>query len=1142
MDTSIIDLCDSEDDDTHNHTAATTNQQSKIQPSKKPPKIYNSPSSSSSSSSDEELWNAGGFLNNKPKKEEVVRKGNYFKEVKEKCAYGANSTASVANTKSGVALKSSLAVQKASIRLEEDDDEEFDEDVRNSPLKKKSDKSKSGTSNGNKVPVKAVGDVECIEIDLSSSDDDDVNNKPTTKKRNNGSNSNSNQAKIGHDESPFRIRKRSSVSVAKKMTAVEVASKPPPPKKTKAYNNSYNNSDDNNVDDDDSSTTVPLPESKSFPTTSKTATNKRQQTVHEEIDLSMDMSDDDGIDFNNNDDPFNDNDNAITNDFGGNVDDVYSSSSSSDDGDKKPSHKKVQMAAAAAKSRDVPIDIDSDDSSSSSSSTDLLDLYTPRPMKKKKGNAKMRKTSFTTGTNLNNATTTNKAYSSDKKKCPDSIKSTTSTSSKLLTPREFSPSTTSPFGATFAAATAVKLRVPTPAIPAMSAKVINEIGGKLYPDLTHNFIIALTSQARRARHNSYQRASFDSALRSIVVIALHMRPLRSAEATRRMKGVGSNFYDLLKESVAGSKSKKPFEPKKGKFTCVAAAALVGLLEMEERVQRDAARVASANGNDDATLSFPMEDLIVSINSLLDSRANANLSQTAQQYLNKDNLDPGWGQVKKLCSTNAASDLGGPFMKERKRKGACSSGRVFELLDSGRSLATKLRTLAQSGPFEPGPLRQLPDESVDQEFGNVTMSMDFREGGGGGRSLHKMCDQLDIRGVPYVVRELKIADYIFFVGEKLAPVLIERKTADDVAGSLHDGRWERQQRSMRKAQYVLGGGSARRCQICYIIEGDASKRTVHGGNVGRRTWFQSVDDVENAIEKLPSLGFSVMRSKSTLDTIGILAKVAQDVSWKVNNGNIDVMYSYEQFLSRVKKLGEDKGEPPTDRAHQNPAPPVVVNTNFMSSTANAATAAASSTRDDDATFSPQRSDSPGGFGSDDDAPQQTNNAEKVAELKKLSMARLKEMLKERDEKTGGKKEELISRLLKPRKPELLILRARRKEYVPKVPSSNAAIMVALLLNHIPGTQGLTKERLMVLAEETGVSKESMSGDGSSFYDGWSGMKQLQEGDPALVRREKGHRYSLTTQPPESAGVAVANALHILAHREDMCTCGNPPNGV
>ena len=101
------------------------------------------------------------------------------------------------------------------------------------------------------------------------------------------------------------------------------------------------------------------------------------------------------------------------------------------------------------------------------------------------------------------------------------------------------------------------------------------------------------------------------------------------------------------------------------------------------------------------------------------------------------------------------------------------------------------------------------------------------------------------------------------------------------------------------------------------------------------------------------------------------------------------------------------------------------------------------------------------------------------------------------------------------------------------------MVALLLHHVPGTQGMTKERLMVLAEETGVSKESMSGDGGSFYDGWSGMKQLQEGDPALVRKEKGHRYSLTTQPPGTSGRATAHALHIYAHREGICTCGNPP---
>lgn len=219
---------------------------------------------------------------------------------------------------------------------------------------------------------------------------------------------------------------------------------------------------------------------------------------------------------------------------------------------------------------------------------------------------------------------------------------------------------------------------------------------------------------------------------------LHTRPLRSAEAARRIKGVGSNFYDLLKESSTGVKGSKPFAPAIGKYSCVATAALVALLELEEAN----ASVASTNGQ-----SFPLEDLIRKLNELLDSRANASLNQNVEKYLNPNNLDPGWGQVKKLASTNAVADLGGPFIKERKKKDASASGRIYELLDSGRIMARKLRSLSL-GPAEPGPLRQFPEDTVDEEFGAVTMSMDFREGGGGGKSLHKMCDQLDVRGVPY----------------------------------------------------------------------------------------------------------------------------------------------------------------------------------------------------------------------------------------------------------------------------------------------------------------------------------------------------------------------------------------------------------
>ena len=137
-----------------------------------------------------------------------------------------------------------------------------------------------------------------------------------------------------------------------------------------------------------------------------------------------------------------------------------------------------------------------------------------------------------------------------------------------------------------------------------------------------------------------------------------------------------------------------------------------------------------------------------------------------------------------------------------------------------------------GAVPDGPLRQLAAHRVPEEFGNVTIAIDGREGGGGSRKLHDFCEFMDLNEVPYFVRNLKISDYAFFVGNKLAPVLIERKSIEDVAHSLFDGRWESQQRRMRKAQYVLGGGDARKCQLCYLIEGDVDKTIAHGGFVGR----------------------------------------------------------------------------------------------------------------------------------------------------------------------------------------------------------------------------------------------------------------------------------------------------------------------
>jgi len=93
-----------------------------------------------------------------------------------------------------------------------------------------------------------------------------------------------------------------------------------------------------------------------------------------------------------------------------------------------------------------------DDDSDSNSSTSSAELFTPRPF-------------------IKNATKPAALDTEPKleKRCPNSSFS----SSKLSTPCAFSPAVTSP---TLGAYT--KRKVPTPAIPAMSASLVQEIGGK----------------------------------------------------------------------------------------------------------------------------------------------------------------------------------------------------------------------------------------------------------------------------------------------------------------------------------------------------------------------------------------------------------------------------------------------------------------------------------------------------------------------------------------------------------------------------------------------------------------------------------------------------------------------------------------
>lgn len=84
-------------------------------------------------------------------------------------------------------------------------------------------------------------------------------------------------------------------------------------------------------------------------------------------------------------------------------------------------------------------------------------------------------------------------------------------------------------------------------------------------------------------------------------------------------------------------------------------------------------------------------------------------------------------------------------------------------------------------------------------------------------------------------------------------------------------------------------------------------------------MKSVVDVENAIASLPKLGFSVIRSTSSMDSMTVLAQVAVEVSWRYHNGSLDCNYTYDEFIHLLRRCDEQKGDPPTSAEHQNPTP-------------------------------------------------------------------------------------------------------------------------------------------------------------------------------------------------------------------------------
>ena len=469
----------------------------------------------------------------------------------------------------------------------------------------------------------------------------------------------------------------------------------------------------------------------------------------------------------------------------------------------------------------------------------------------------------------------------------------------------------------------------------------------------------------------------------------------------------------------------------------------------------------------------------------------------------------------------------------------------------------------------------------------------------------MCNTLDTVKLPFFVASLKIGDYVFFTRgpsgnlDYLCPIIIERKSIEDIAKSIHDDRWQSQKQRMYIGQFVFG---YKNCRMVYIIEGKEEKQQVTGGHIGHRMYNVDMQRLQDEIENLKTEGFEVLRTPSRKSTMFELARWAKKVAEEVKSGILKAQYTYAQFNEQVKKIPRDtdfsrlakyeaemrqkkteSAAVASKRPHDEVSSDVEVVEVLSPSSGSKMPAARpvskqksplllhkkpsarSFPRADISNSSYVRS--PTSISEDSRRSESSvasvkkpivgsKNASGRASLAKKPKVNIDagiyadwtcKQLQDECVRCGvaksGTKAQLIERLKDPHPPELYLRRKQAGQYVPSAHNvGGTALLVALYLHEKDASdddRGLTKDELYAMAEGLCITKNPFCGGttqtGPYHYDGWSSMNELLHGDPPLVTAKK-CRYKLTRNS-EFAGYPLARAMHQWCHEWGNCPCGD-----
>mmetsp|Transcript_9283 Transcript_9283/g.10605 ORF Transcript_9283/g.10605 Transcript_9283/m.10605 type:complete len:1128 (+) Transcript_9283:51-3434(+) len=460
---------------------------------------------------------------------------------------------------------------------------------------------------------------------------------------------------------------------------------------------------------------------------------------------------------------------------------------------------------------------------------------------------------------------------------------------------------------------------------------------KLYADKRPNIVLAMWKHARKKVQNSYDRAELDQYANRIVDLAVTTKdfPIRSIgeyafrkrnPIPRRGCGVSNDKYKKFEEALESTgmitSTFEVNECSDGKYFSIAEACLVAMrdvvfLRWKKQQQQTNERTHFPTEENSQLVLFSKKeycislvDLIPEIDVRLHPRCPSKLGRRSDAdhgaafYQEHSTRSAEFYQIKNLLPCHEKTDGYGTvkqmaYMKKR----IISRSLHYQLTPFGFQKAEYI-SKDRIFPTEIGHYRSSNLKKIPPEYDQICLAVDMREGGASQSSrktLHEMCNELDMKKIPYFVNTLKIGDYCFFSGNLLCPILVERKSVQDVAGSIDDGRWKSQKRKMYHGQFVFGYDN---CRLAFIIEGNLKQQQVSGGYIGNARLDVREKQFNEEIKILELEGFEVIQTCHHRDSMSELAKWAKLVAKDVQSKNLNLEFTYNEFVNKVNKIPKE----------------------------------------------------------------------------------------------------------------------------------------------------------------------------------------------------------------------------------------------